>query len=250
MQLMQARFFASKANQAPPPSGAFLWLKRTGKVEAMPDLVIRVDTREVEKALRLASSQIPFATAVAINGVARAVREQERQAMGEVFARPKPFTKNSVFMAGATKADPTATVFVRPEAAKYLLPYEIGGVHELPGKALLNPKHVRLDAYGQLRQGQFKTLAQKPGDFVGTVHGVTGLWQRPATTPGRRRGKAASQRRPRRPLKLLVRFGQALEVKKHLDFVQRAQAIAGRALPMALEAALQKTIATMNRQGR
>ncbi|HET6607634.1 MAG TPA: hypothetical protein VFG62_13230 [Rhodopila sp.] len=217
----------------------------------MPDIVIKVDTSVMERAFEDFKGQIPFAHAVGINNVARAVREQERAAIGEIFAHPRPFTKNSVFLASATKSSPIATIFVRPEAAKYLAPYEMGGLHELPGKALLNPKAVRLDAYGQMRQAQFKELAEKPGNFIGTVHGVAGLWQRPPPI-----AKGANRRRKlkvgveRIGLKLLVRFGDALEVKKHLGFVERARAIAERELPKALGDAIQKVVDSMYAKGQ
>jgi hypothetical protein len=217
----------------------------------MPALLVQVDTSVLERAFGDFKKQVPFAAAVAINSVGRAVRAQERAAIGELFAHPRPFTKNSVFMASATKATPVATVFVRPEVAKYLAPYETGGLHELPGKVLLNPKSVRLDAYGQMRQAQFKELAEKPGNFIGTVHGVTGLWQRPpAIAKGAKRRRKLKAGTERIGLKLLVRFGDALEVKKHLDFVDRAQKIVDKELPKALGDAIQKVVDSMFAKGQ
>ena len=41
-------------------------------------------------------------------------------AIPSMFRNPRPFTRKSVRVAKATKADPTATVSVIPEVAKYL----------------------------------------------------------------------------------------------------------------------------------
>jgi hypothetical protein len=212
----------------------------------MSGAVVKIDTSEFEKALVAAQKQIPYAISVAINDVAFQVQRSENAAMSTVFKNPRAFTQRSAVVDRAAKGSLTAVVRVKDAQAAYLLPYEVGGLHELPGQALLNPKNVPLDAFGQLRKGKFKALASKPGDFIGTVHGVTGLWQRPpAIVKGasrRRKLKAGVQRIG---LKLLVRFGNALPVTKHLDFVKRATDLVTAQLPQAMEDAVAKALRTM-----
>ena len=151
----------------------------------MIGLNIKVDSRAVERGLNdLMRKQIPFAKAQAINAVAECVRAAEQANLKETFRSPSPFTVNSVAVRKATKSNPVATVFVKPIAAKYLLPFENGGVHQLPGRALLNPKNVRLNRYGQLPRGMVAKLKGMPDVFIGAVktkdgQTVNGIWQRP-----------------------------------------------------------------------
>ena len=87
---------------------------------------------------------------------------------------PKRSLKTLCGMRGARKDDLTAIVFVKPIAARYLLPYEEGGDHVLPGRALLNPKDIKLNANGQLPRGILARLKARPDIFIGPVQTKTG----------------------------------------------------------------------------
>lgn len=176
----------------------------------------------------IARKQIPFATSLAINAVAFEVQRGEQMLIRQTFKNPRPFTVKSIVVRKATKASPTATVSIRPEVAKYLQPYETGGVHVLPGRAALVPVNIRLDQYGQLPRTALKRLDANPNVFVGEIHGIRGFWQRT-----RRHG-----------LKLLVRFGNALPVNQHLGFYERATAIVKADMPAALKWAMEKALAS------
>jgi hypothetical protein len=199
---------------------------------------IRSNVKEISKKLSaLAYKQIDFAAAQAINTLAKRVKAAESGQIKAIFKHPKPFTVNSVAVKGATKATLTAVVYVRPIAAKYLLPYEDGGSHVLPGKALLNPKDIRLDQYGQLTRATLRRLKGMPNVFIGpvkTAHGsVNGVWQRVKAS----KGKPAH-------LKLLIRFGDALPVTKQLKFGSTAQKVIDRGLVKAFSDAMAKALAT------
>lgn len=176
----------------------------------------------------LARKQIPFATSLAINAVAFTVQRAEIVGMRQTFKNPRPFTAKSVQVDKATKANPTATISIRPEVAKYLQPYETGGVHVLPGRAALVPVNIKTDRYGQLPRNALQRLDAMPNVFVGEVHGIRGFWQRTK----------------RHGLKLLIRFGDALPVTQHLGFYDRAQAIVKADLPAAMGWAMEKALAT------
>jgi hypothetical protein len=51
------------------------------------------------------------------------------------------------------------------------MPFEEGGLHVLPGKALLDPVGARVDQYGQLPKGTMSKLTVRSDVFVGEVHG-------------------------------------------------------------------------------
>ena len=112
---------------------------------------ISVDTRAVSRMLSdLQRKQLPYATSLALNDVAFTVQNAERAAFSIVFKNPRPFTAKSVLVTKATKSKLQSSVFVRPEVAAYLAPYEFGGSHVVPGKQQLVPVKMRLDQYGQL----------------------------------------------------------------------------------------------------
>ena len=197
------------------------------------EINVAADCRRAATALTdLQQRQIPYASALAVNDLAFQVREAEIATIPSVLRNPRPFTRKSVQVDKASKGNLTAKVFIRPEVAKYLAPYEFGGKHVLPSRALLNPKSIRLDQYGQLGRTAIARLVAKPNVFKGQVHGVRGFWQR---LKGDR-------------LKLLIRFGDAVEVRKRLEFASRGEAIVRKTFPTAFRNALAKAIGSAGKK--
>ena len=175
--------------------------------------------------------QIPFVQAAAVNDLAFQAQRAENAAMGTVFHRPRPFTQKATAVAKATKAKQVAVVQLKAAQERYLQPYETGGKHVTPGRALLEPVNVRLDAYGQMPKGTMQRLAADPTVFVATVRGITGFWKR---IKGHH-------------LRLMVRFGKNKPVTQHLDFEKRARTLVAARGPEAVRRALAKAIATARR---
>jgi hypothetical protein len=222
----------------------------------MPPISVTVSTKRASDMLGKIGKQLPFAVAAMANDLAFQVQRSERAAMPQVFKSPRPFTVNSVLVNRATKGMPTATVFIRPEVAKYLQPYETGGLHVLPGAgtALLNPKDINLDQSGQLPRRVTTQLNARKDVFVGPVttkdgKTINGFWQRLDVT---RQGNARRRRREQGTiystahgaLKLLIRFGDALPVKQHLDFRTRAGSVISANVGPAFARAIAKALAT------
>lgn len=202
------------------------------------EISVHSNIKEISRKLSaLAYKQMPFATASALTMLAKEVQAAEKANIQQTFKHPKPFTVNAVGVRGATKASLEARVFIRPIAAKYLQPYEDGGAHVLPGHALLNPKDIRLNQYGQLSRGTLKRLKARADIYIGTIktkHGdINGVWQRTKAT------KSDTSR-----LRLLIRFGDALPVNKRLEYFQRARALVGRRFNPVFGAAMAKALAT------
>jgi hypothetical protein len=182
----------------------------------MIGISVKMDVRACTASLNdIVRKQLPYAISTALNATARSLQMEERANLRTVLAHPRPFTANSVFYEKASKARLIAVVYIKAITGKYLMPFEFGGVHVLPGPAALVPEHVNLDQYGQLRKNTVKRLAARKRVFIGTVHGINGVWLRP-TNEARR--KAAAAKQPQPPLILLISFGVALPVKKHLNF--------------------------------
>lgn len=195
------------------------------------EFALRVDVSQLRKGLKgIQQKQLPFAVAQALTATAGRVGLAWDAEMKEKLDRPTPFTLNSVAVLPARKSNLKATVLLKDIAAAYLEPFVDGGVHFLGGKrALLGPKNVALNAYGNLSRNKVAALKGKPGVFVGPVTlksgaVVSGVWQRTAT------GKVAKGRRIKGVvspqaghLKLLIRFADDLPVRQRLDFQGRAE---------------------------
>jgi hypothetical protein len=219
----------------------------------MPALTVKIDTEAAEKALAAYAKQIPFATATALNDLAFQAQRAENAAMSTVFKHPRPFTARSVQVNRATKTDLGATVFVRPEVAKYLLPYENGGVHVLPGTANLIPVDIRLDQYGQLPRTTMALLRARQDIYIGSIQtrsgSVAGVWQRVAISRAgnvrrRRLGGGTVYDVNQGALKLLIRFGNAVAVTQQLNFHKRGIALIASNAMAAFAKAIEKARAT------
>ncbi len=101
-------------------------------------------------------------------------------------------------------------------AATYLEPFEEGGIHKLNSSALLNPKNIKLNKYGNLPRNKLSSLKNKDNVFVGELStrygkGVNGVWQRKKAKKVKKNRKRLSrspngtrrERVPSRPLSYL-----------------------------------------------
>ncbi|MBQ0955975.1 hypothetical protein [Serratia symbiotica] len=208
--------------------------------------------KELSAQLQSVRKQIPFATAQALTRVARKIADAERTAFKRHLENPTPFTVNAVRSYGARKSNLKAKVFVMDTAASYLEPFEFGGQHKLNSQALLNPKNIKLNKYGNLPRNKLSQLKAKPNTFVGEIKGVNGVWQRKKALKvkkgkKRRKRSANGTRRERvkqRPPKLLIRFGDALPVKPTLGYFDRAQVMANALMPTELSRAMAEAMVT------
>ncbi|MFT2790548.1 hypothetical protein ACMV5I_10780 [Serratia sp. T13T92] len=208
--------------------------------------------KELSAQLQKIKKQVPFATAQALTSVARKIEAAEKVAFQRHLDNPTPFTVNSVRSFGARKNSLTAKVFVMDTAASYLEPFEFGGQHKLNSQALLNPKSIKLNKYGNLTRNKMSQLKAKADVFVGEVGGANGVWQRTKAKKGkkgkkRRKRSANGTRQPRMKMpapKLLIQFGDALPVKPTLGYFDRAQAMASALMPTELSRAMADAMQT------
>ncbi|HEG4393478.1 TPA: hypothetical protein SD378_002104 [Morganella morganii] len=207
---------------------------------------------DLSNQLRTLRKQIPFATAQAMTSVVRKIEDAQKVAMQRHLENPTPFTVKSVKSRGARKSDLKAKVFVMNTAAAYLEPFEIGGVHKLNGSALLNPKDIKLNKYGNLPRNKMSALKSKENTFIGDIGGVNGVWQRKKAKKGKKSRKRL-QRSPngtrrdkkKQPMpKLLIRFGDALPVEPVLGYQDRAMKMTQALLPQEINRAIAEAIRT------
>jgi hypothetical protein len=210
---------------------------------------IRADLRPMQRAMMaLGAKQVPFATSLALNDLAKGVAEEERDAVSETFETPTPFTRNAFRIEVATKSRPIAIVAAKDIQAQYLAPYVGGGARYLGAKrGMLAPRAVGLNQYGNLTKGKIQSLKARPNVFVGPVKTrsgriINGVWQRPTPGKGTRRGAHAAP--VRRPLKLLIQFEDTSQVRKRLPFQERARRYVQRNAGDAFALALRRAMAT------
>lgn len=208
--------------------------------------------KELSAQLRSLQKQVPFATAQALTSVARQIQDAERVAMQRRLENPTPFTINAVGSSGARRDNLQAKVFVRDIAASYLEPFEFGGQHKLNSQALLNPKNIKLNKYGNLTRSKMAQLKAKPDVFIGEIDGVNGVWQRKKAKKGKKNAKrrkrsanGSHQSRVKQSApKLLIRFGDALDVKPVLGYTERAESMAARLMPDEMSRAINAALAS------
>lgn len=212
---------------------------------------IRPDLKGLQRAfIGLRAKQAPFATALALNRLAKAVVAQEKELISETFDTPTPFTQNAYRIEVATKSKPIAVVAAKDIQAQYLSPYVVGGERFLGSKkAMLAPRQIQLNQYGNLPRTKLASLKGKPNIFIGPIKTksgkiINGVWQRP-TVPARgmvRKSKTSSQSRG--PLKLLIQFEDTTPAPKHLDFFGRARAYLTKNAAEEFTRAMRQALAT------
>ncbi|WP_171552047.1 hypothetical protein [Acinetobacter sp. Ac_5812] len=169
---------------------------------------------------------------------------EEKKGLASFFDNPTPFTVNSVAIRYAKKGNPTATIYIRPLAARYIAPYEYGGKQFLGSKpADLVPISVNANQYGNLPRNTIKRYLNRKDVFLGKVGSVYGLWQRPTVQKGRR-GKGAKVANNTGKLRLLVAFSEPVTTRKRLNFGSRAQVVVGRNVKQVFERQLAAAIAS------
>lgn len=187
---------------------------------------------------KVAKTQIPFATVLAINSLARMVIDGEIQEVEKDFPTATPFTKRAFGYVPATKSNPFATVFVKDIQERYLEPYTDGG-QSVPtsGGAMLKPKDIKLNQYGNIPYKKISSLKSGGNVFVGKIKAkngsmIGGVFERIKGDKTQR-------------LKILVRFDDPWTVKQHFDFEQRAIDTVEKNVEDALEQALLKALGSM-----
>ncbi|SNT28817.1 hypothetical protein SAMN06265795_12231 [Noviherbaspirillum humi] len=190
---------------------------------------VKHNIAEVVKGLNdVAKTQLPFAIAKGLTDTAKEVRIKMTDALPNQFDKPTPFTMRAFGYTPATKARQIATVFVRHEQLKYLQFQIDGGVRSPARRALLIPKGVRLNQYGNMTRGAIKKLLSRPDVFSGKVDGVPGIYQRKG-------GKVI----------LLVAYADQVKYRRRYPFAEIGQRAVSKAFDGHFSAAIAKAVATM-----
>ena len=158
---------------------------------------------------RLERKQIPFAAAKALTMTASDAKRAIDRQLPMKLDRPTRFTMNAIAIRRATKSNQQSEVYVRPLQAQYLR-YQIeGGVRKARGGGIGVPtRNARLNKFGNI-PGRRSGLIKNKRQFIATINGVAGVWER----TGGRRGVG---------VKLIAAFEQQVKYSKRLPFYKIA----------------------------
>ncbi len=168
----------------------------------------------------LGREQLPFAAALALTATARGAAAAVTREIERVFDRPTPFTKRAVAVEPARKGNLRARVFLRDIQAGYLAPSILARRQVATKRAVLNPKAVKRNAYGNIPRRELARLKNDPRVFVGrikTTKGteLAGVFRRVTKKGAGGKGKGPV---PAGRLQLLIAFGRGVELKPIFDF--------------------------------
>lgn len=203
---------------------------------------VRADSRPLTRSLDdLAQRQVPFATARALTAMADAAAVANRRALPSIFDRPTPFTRAGIAVQPAKKNHLVARVFVKERQAEYLALEETGGVRRPErsrqggsgtGQALVVPRAVRRNAFGNIPFRGLAALKRRKDVFVGkTPSGTGGFF---------RRLKDGT-------LQPLALFIDRATYKPRFGFKKRVIQVATATMAPAFRQALAKALATARR---
>lgn len=159
----------------------------------------------------LQSKQVPYAVSQAINDTARDAQTAVKVQAEQKLDRPTKQTINAFMVKNSTKRNLVGEVFILPWANEYLK-YQIdGGKRPTKGRGTGVPtRNARLNQYGNIpnrKQGLVKNKKQ----FIATIHGITGVWER--------QGKGG------RTVKLIVAIERDVQYKPRFPFQRIVQGV-------------------------
>ncbi|WP_431477803.1 hypothetical protein [Massilia eburnea] len=198
----------------------------------MLSISVQTNVDAVRKNLTdIAKKQLPFAVAKGLTATAKDVQGKLAQALTQHIDRPTPFTLRAFAVTPATKSKPYASVFVRPDQWKYLTYQFDGGDRRPTGRALVLPKSVKLNQFGNMQRRAIKQLLAKKNVFSGVVSGVPGIYLRKRSPAGN-------------GLKLLIGYAQQARYRSRYPFKELAERSVAKAFDRNLQRAIDDALAT------
>jgi len=175
-----------------------------------------IDSKRCREYLdNIAGKQLQYAAANTLNTLALAGQTAETVALDKHLDRPTPFTRMAYEVVRANKGRLIASVRARPIQAEYLKWQVRGGVEGPKKRAIVLPRAIGTNTWGNMTKGAIKTALSKPNVFSGKpgggMSGPAGIWQR---LKGRGKGDPGQLRllvayTPRATYTPLLPFGQA-----------------------------------------
>ena len=168
--------------------------------------------------------QIPFAASQALNDTAFAARQELRKQSYKKIDRPTKFTVNAFQVIKSTKRNLQSVVYIEDKRWKYLQDIIEGTTKTHRKKGYAIPVNSPLNKYGNIPG---RTLLKNKRQFISTINGVSGVWER----------VRGSNR-----LKLVVAFEKRVTHEKRFNFSRIVGAIVQRKFGMFFNQRLQNAL--------
>jgi len=159
---------------------------------------------------RIHKKQIPFAASQAINDVLIDSQKALKVQSVKKLDRPTKQTVSSFRIKRSSRRKLIGEVFILPWAYEYLKFQINGGIRKTSGEGTGVPVNARLNKFGNI-PGRRKGLIKKKKQFISTINGVAGVWERVG-----RGGKT---------LKLITAFKKTVQYKKRFPFYKIIQGV-------------------------
>ena len=180
---------------------------------------VKADIDQATRYLNLLQrKQIPYATERALNTVAFDARKAVQVQLPKKLDRPTPWTVRGVLVKKAKKSSGvlmSSEVYFQKDRAKYMRFQTRGGIRTRERNALIVPKNIRLNKYGNMPRSKISTLLKKKDHFIGEINGVPGVWQRGRIN---RNKKFAGSKKHSTNLKLVARFEDRVSYRRRFPF--------------------------------
>ena len=140
---------------------------------------VKSNVKEIAKwTTNAQKKQIPFATQNAINTTLFQLRKEMGKQLDKKLDRPTPFTKRGFFVDKAKKSLLVGILLMKDVVANYMQ-YQVDGGIRTDSKFIPIPfvPNARLNKFGNII-GKKTGLIKKQTQFMGTVKGTTGVWER------------------------------------------------------------------------
>ena len=207
----------------------------------------RISIGGLERTLRQAREQLPFAMALTLTALAKDGQAEVERLMPTIFDRPTPFTQRAVGIVPASKALPIARVLLKPTQATYLLRQVRGGLRQAArGEVIAPPVQIRTNAYGNIGRGRLASERQRSDTFVASAHDPAtahlppGLYRR-----ARRRARGSSGAAS--DLTLLVAFHPRAAYQARFHFALIVERAVGRMVRQRAREAVVRALTTARR---
>lgn len=219
---------------------------------------------EVQRALRTAADQVPFALSKAINATAFKVRTAEQGEMRSVFDRPTPWVIRQPRVQKATKQTLTATIGSQTAISgrpgvfdKVMAPHVQGGVrlrkpmeHELVKAGIMPAGWVavagpsaKLNQYGNISRALWLKLLEEAQLNTGSARYFAARQGDPRTRH-LRPGIYERYGRKRKLMHCIVLFKSQASYRRSVDWELRARAVVNREFPAEFNQAFQDALRT------
>tara|TARA_B100000575_G_C23141912_1_gene664778 strand:+ start:2923 stop:3534 length:612 start_codon:yes stop_codon:yes gene_type:complete len=173
-------------------------------------IIVKHDIDKAVKAINnFDKRHLPEATAKSINITLFGLRKEMMKQLPKKLDRPTPATIKGFLVSKAHKNKLGGILFIKEFVEKYLKFQITGGVRTSERKIPIPyTPNARLNKYGNI-VGKRSGLIKKKSQFIGTVKGITGVWERV---------KVKSTSQSKSPLKLIVGFHKTVDYQPKFPF--------------------------------